>query len=420
VDDRTLARFLGKVNQHGPLSARRPDLGPCWLWKPAGSIGGYGQFGIKGKMRLAHRVSHEHFNGAIPPKWTVDHLCCIRNCVRPGHLEAVTLAENLRRARAWDDYEGPGAYNRSKTHCPNGHPYSGDNLHVRANGKRDCRACARERAAWRRAQQPKLPRKIKDTCVNGHSFDEHGVIRGGVRVCAECARDRVRAFRERQRELRGPVPVRETCAHGHPWLAENIYVNPVTGQRACRPCHNARTLAAYHARRAAEPPKPPPPPREVCANGHPWIAENLFQTAKGFDRCRLCRQETVRRHEAKRSAERAAQPKPPRTTCRKGHDLTGPDAYVSAGGHRTCRECSRLRREERAARIAAGGPAVLDPRKGSAQREQTHCKHGHEFTPENTIARAEGGRKCRECGRIRSRERMRAIRAKAKADAVTC
>ncbi len=35
---------------------------------------------------------------------------------------------------------------------------------------------------------------------------------------------------------------------------------------------------------------------------------------------------------------------------------------------------------------------------------KTHCKYGHEFTKENTLIRKrkEGGRKCRECHRIRS------------------
>lgn len=31
---------------------------------------------------------------------------------------------------------------------------------------------------------------------------------------------------------------------------------------------------------------------------------------------------------------------------------------------------------------------------------QTHCIHGHEFTPENTKVDAKGNRRCRECARI--------------------
>jgi hypothetical protein len=33
------------------------------------------------------------------------------------------------------------AFNRAKTHCPKGHPYSGDNLEVNNRGHRLCRAC---------------------------------------------------------------------------------------------------------------------------------------------------------------------------------------------------------------------------------------------------------------------------------------
>jgi len=34
----------------------------------------------------------------------------------------------------------------------------------------------------------------------------------------------------------------------------------------------------------------------------------------------------------------------------------------------------------------------------------THCKHGHEFTPENTRINAQGHRICRECRNRASRE----------------
>ena len=35
----------------------------------------------------------------------------------------------------------------------------------------------------------------------------------------------------------------------------------------------------------------------------------------------------------------------------------------------------------------------------------THCKHGHEFTPENTGIQSNGCRKCKACDRERSRRR---------------
>ena len=39
---------------------------------------------------------------------------------------------------------------------------------------------------------------------------------------------------------------------------------------------------------------------------------------------------------------------------------------------------------------------------------KTHCKRGHEFTPENTIAQHHGGRRCRTCRAQSERSRTRA------------
>lgn len=39
------------------------------------------------------------------------------------------------------------------------------------------------------------------------------------------------------------------------------------------------------------------------------------------------------------------------------------------------------------------------------QAAKTHCKHGHEYTPENTIRRPEGHRRCRTCTEERERRR---------------
>jgi hypothetical protein len=88
-------RFWAKVDKKGPPSKERPDLGPCWLWTGARGQGGYGSTGKGGAHRKAYRLT----KGPIPPDFQIDHLCYVRNCVNPAHLEAVTRLENIRRTR---------------------------------------------------------------------------------------------------------------------------------------------------------------------------------------------------------------------------------------------------------------------------------------------------------------------------------
>ena len=112
-----------------------PESG-CWLWLGAISRGGYGVFFVK-KWILAHRAAYELLHGLIPAGMQIDHLCRVRSCVNPQHLEAVTAAVNTRR--------GSNA-ERDKTHCPKGHPYSGENLYVSPKSRgRDCLICKRRR-----------------------------------------------------------------------------------------------------------------------------------------------------------------------------------------------------------------------------------------------------------------------------------
>lgn len=303
MDERTLARFLSKVNKNGPLPPKHPELGPCWLWKPSPGAGGYCYFTVNGKPKLAHRVSCEHFNGAIPAGYDVDHLCEVRNCVRPSHLKARTHGDNARRARSW---EGGAAFQRNKTHCPYGHPYSGDNLRIAKDGKRVCRECARrwvrEADERKRAANPPQPKPERTHCKRGHPLAEHGRRDADGRlVCRECARQNLRESRARAKALRGPQPEKATCKHGHPWVEDNIYVDP-RGHKHCKACHNERTLARYHATKTERPAKPR---RETCANGHPWAGDNLYVTPEGLEKCRECARERNRRYAAKLKAARS-------------------------------------------------------------------------------------------------------------------
>lgn len=82
-------RFLSKVNQQN-----------CWLWTGAKTTAGYGEFQVNGVTVYAHRWSYEHFVGQIPQELHIDHICFVRECVNPEHLEPVTIVENNRRAWA--------------------------------------------------------------------------------------------------------------------------------------------------------------------------------------------------------------------------------------------------------------------------------------------------------------------------------
>lgn len=92
-------RFWTKVNKDGPVPSYAPDLGPCWLWTASVKPHGYGQFAItEDQIRGAHQFSYTTVVGPVPDGLQLDHLCRVRHCVRPAHLEPVTGAENVRRA----------------------------------------------------------------------------------------------------------------------------------------------------------------------------------------------------------------------------------------------------------------------------------------------------------------------------------
>lgn len=91
----TTERFWRKV--HRPLLAS--DL--CWLWTANTTRGGYGLFNVTSRRPVyAHRFVWELTRGPIPAGYQIDHLCRVRRCVNPEHLEPVTQQENLRRERA--------------------------------------------------------------------------------------------------------------------------------------------------------------------------------------------------------------------------------------------------------------------------------------------------------------------------------
>ena len=117
-----------------------PESG-CWLWMGATNQLGYGSFFVAGRVLKAHRFSYETFVGPLVEGLCIDHLCRVRCCVNPSHLELVTNRVNALRGSGW------AAFLAAKTHCKRGHEFTKDNTYVysyRPN-RRNCRACRADR-----------------------------------------------------------------------------------------------------------------------------------------------------------------------------------------------------------------------------------------------------------------------------------
>ncbi len=107
----------------------------CIIWIGCCDAKGYGRMSINYKKYGAHRASYELAKGPIPIDRQIDHLCRVRCCINPDHLEAVTVQENISRG------QGIAVQRKRQTHCIYGHPLSGDNLLIQKGRYRGCRLC---------------------------------------------------------------------------------------------------------------------------------------------------------------------------------------------------------------------------------------------------------------------------------------
>lgn len=150
--DVELAVRLGIETSRLPGGGKRLPVvlgsGGCWLWSGHIRKDGYGATWIGSRPYAPHRLMYSVAFGDPPEGTVLDHLCRVRNCCNPGHLEAVSSAENLRRGVGWAGRKS------QQTHCVNGHELGGDNLYITPAGNRQCRTCRKERQAKFRANRP--------------------------------------------------------------------------------------------------------------------------------------------------------------------------------------------------------------------------------------------------------------------------
>ena len=114
----------------------------CWLWTASRNEKGYGYFAVGRQTTKAHRFAYELFVSPIPIGLTIDHLCRVRNCVNPAHLELVPLRDNILRGVSFT------AQNAKVVCCPRGHTYDLFNTVVETKKgnrrSRHCRECRRQ------------------------------------------------------------------------------------------------------------------------------------------------------------------------------------------------------------------------------------------------------------------------------------
>lgn len=125
------------------------EVSGCWLWTGRRKDSGYGQSWLDGVQTNAHRIAYIVWRGPVPDGLEVDHICHVRACINPDHLQLATRHENVRRQ-----------LRHLAPHCANGHDRSVHTVVVREGGRerRRCRACARvteaRKAERRRGGRP--------------------------------------------------------------------------------------------------------------------------------------------------------------------------------------------------------------------------------------------------------------------------
>lgn len=136
----TVVRFMEKVKVE-------PGADACWEWQGSKKAAGYGYFRYP-DGKYAHRFSYETFVGPIPEGLHLDHLCRNPPCVKPDHLEAVTMALNIQRSES-DAYW---------TACDRWHPDVPTKLvQKRTKNHPECVECHRYRELNRRGGPVERP-----------------------------------------------------------------------------------------------------------------------------------------------------------------------------------------------------------------------------------------------------------------------
>lgn len=114
-----------------------PESG-CWIWTGSTGGAGYGTARWQRKLWRAHRLMFLLHGNELRQGLELDHVCRVKLCVNPRHLEQVTHTENMRRSPV---IQAHLERRRTKPFCKHGHERTPDNILRDRHGMGRCREC---------------------------------------------------------------------------------------------------------------------------------------------------------------------------------------------------------------------------------------------------------------------------------------
>ncbi|MGI4871493.1 MAG: HNH endonuclease signature motif containing protein [Janthinobacterium lividum] len=344
----TADRFWEKVNKAPGLGRD----GDCWEWMAACHQGGYGQFRYYNDT-LAHRAAYQLTHGPILSDLWVLHNCDNRRCVNPAHLRLGTPQDNVN-----DMMERGRHYAANLTHCKRGHEFTPENIYPTRNGLRICRKCC----------------NLRDTTRYYHSESrrEHhrNVVERRRAAIVKPTTEQITAkFIEKAQAVHG-IGIYDYCHTNYRHSKELVAIQCSThGVFMQTPSSHLRGSGCFWCASAA------------VGRAQRLTTAEFIAKAKAIHHNKYDYSQVV--YEANRAKVKII-------CSTHGVFMQTPSSHLRGSG---CSQCGRkVARKLKNAGYLSGH-----------NKFKTHCKRGHEFTPENTKILKSGGRACAKCAQLHNR-----------------
>lgn len=132
-----------------------PETG-CWLWQGHVGKNGYGSISVSGEQFATHVWAYENLVGTVRAGLELDHLCRVRHCCNPEHLEEVTRAINTARGLLGFQLTGlcrAGLHDMTNP----------ANIYNRPDGGRWCQPCDDIRTTkWRKENRDRINQRKRE------------------------------------------------------------------------------------------------------------------------------------------------------------------------------------------------------------------------------------------------------------------